>query len=336
MAALTASNLTLLDLAKLKDPDGSIATVVELLSEKNEILDDAVFQQGNMETGHRTTVRTGIPEPTWRRLYGRVGDGKSTTAQVTESCGNLQIYSDADAKLLELSGMTPAVRMSEEMAFIQGFKNKMARSLIYDNEKKTADAITGFTARFDTISAGGRPENAEHILNAGGTTSLTSIWCVGWGDLTCFGIVPKNSTAGLKMEDKGKVTSETSEGKMEVYRTHYEQDLGLCVRDWRSVARICNLDTAALRGLTGTQLLSAATSILRLMIEARERIEDAPFARPVFYMNKDVRILLQIAIVEKAANQLTFDTVAGKRVMHFYETPVRRVDQITSNETQVQ
>jgi hypothetical protein len=40
MAALSTLNPTLLDLAKRTDPNNSIATVVELLNETNEILDD--------------------------------------------------------------------------------------------------------------------------------------------------------------------------------------------------------------------------------------------------------------------------------------------------------
>ena len=72
MAVLSAANPTLLDLAKRLDPDMKIAPVVELLNETNEILTDMTWLEGNLITGHRTTVRTGIPEPTWRKLYGGV------------------------------------------------------------------------------------------------------------------------------------------------------------------------------------------------------------------------------------------------------------------------
>ena len=40
MAILTASNPTLLDLAKSKDPDGKIAKVIEILNQTNEVLPD--------------------------------------------------------------------------------------------------------------------------------------------------------------------------------------------------------------------------------------------------------------------------------------------------------
>ena len=40
MATLSVQNPTLLDLAKVTDPDGSIAAVVEILNETNEVLDE--------------------------------------------------------------------------------------------------------------------------------------------------------------------------------------------------------------------------------------------------------------------------------------------------------
>ena len=73
MATLSVRNPTLLDLAKIRDPDGKIATVVEILNETNEILDDMSWMEGNLPTGHRTSMRSGIPAPTWRKMYGGVG-----------------------------------------------------------------------------------------------------------------------------------------------------------------------------------------------------------------------------------------------------------------------
>src|SRR5436190_18454894 len=56
-AALSTAALTLADWAKRLDPDGKTATIVELLSQTNEILRDMRWVEGNLETGHRTTVR---------------------------------------------------------------------------------------------------------------------------------------------------------------------------------------------------------------------------------------------------------------------------------------
>lgn len=56
--------LTLIDWAKRQGPDSKQAKIVELLNQTNEILDDMLFVEANQATGHRTTVRTGLPSAT--------------------------------------------------------------------------------------------------------------------------------------------------------------------------------------------------------------------------------------------------------------------------------
>jgi len=60
MATLSSNALTLIDFAKRIDPDGKTPKIVELLAQTNEILDDMKFMEGNLPTGHRITVRTGL------------------------------------------------------------------------------------------------------------------------------------------------------------------------------------------------------------------------------------------------------------------------------------
>jgi hypothetical protein len=57
MATQTATVATLADWAKTRDPDGKTAQVVELLAQNNGLLDDMLFKEGNLATGHQTTVR---------------------------------------------------------------------------------------------------------------------------------------------------------------------------------------------------------------------------------------------------------------------------------------
>ena len=68
MALLSVGALTLADWAKRLDPDGQVPKVAELLSQTNEILEDAVFMEGNLPTGHRLTIRTGLPAVYYRMI----------------------------------------------------------------------------------------------------------------------------------------------------------------------------------------------------------------------------------------------------------------------------
>ena len=114
MSALATTHPTLLDLAKRTDPDGRISDIVEILNQTNEILSDMVWVEGNLTTGHRTTIRTGLPAPTWRKLYGGVQPTKSTSAQITDNCGMLEAYAEVDKALADLNGNTAEFRLSED------------------------------------------------------------------------------------------------------------------------------------------------------------------------------------------------------------------------------
>jgi hypothetical protein len=94
MALKSTTALTLADWGKRKDPDGKIAVITELLSQTNPILQDMPFVEGNLPTGHRTTVRSGLPSATWRLLNYGVQPSKSTTVQITDACGMLETYSE--------------------------------------------------------------------------------------------------------------------------------------------------------------------------------------------------------------------------------------------------
>ena len=329
MSALAAQNPTLLDMAKRLDPGGKIDTIVELMAATNAVLEDMSFQEGNLETGHKTTVRTGLPTPTWRKLYGGVQPGKSTTAQITDNCGMLEAYAEVDKALADLNNNSAAFRLSEDSAHIEGMGQEMAQTLFYGNEGTEPEAFTGLAPRFNSKSA----QNADNLIDAGGTQAdNTSIWLCVWGPNTGFGIVPKGSKAGLQMTDKGQVTIENVDGaggRMEAYRTHYRWDAGLTIRDWRYFARICNIDVSDLNTPANTKLL------IDWMIQASERIPSFGKGRAVWYVPRLIREKLRQGILEKTAANLSWETVAGKRVMTFDDIPVRRCDAIVYNEARV-
>lgn len=328
---LAVTHPTLLDLTKRLDPNGKIDTIAELLSQTNEVLDDMVWIEGNLPTGHRTTVRTGLPAPTWRKLYGGVQPGKSTTLQVTDSCGMLEAYAEVDKALADLNGNTAAFRLSEDRAFVEGINQQFASTLFYGNESTQPEAFTGLSPRYNSLSA----SNAENIIVGGSAdTDNNSIWLVVWGPNTVHGIYPKGSKAGLSMEDKGQVTIEnlnSDGGRMEAYRTHYRWDCGLSVRDWRYCVRIPNIELSAL-----TKNASAGADLIDLMTQAIEMIPTLSLGRPAFYVPRAIKSFLRRQIMNKVASStLTVDQVAGKHVLSFDGIPVRRVDKLAANEALV-
>lgn len=329
MATLATTNPTLADVAKTLDPDGTTADIVEILNETNEVLTDMTMVEGNLPTGHRTSIRTGLPTPTWRKLYGGVQPTKSSYAQVTDNVGMLEAYAEIDKALADLNGNTAAFRLLEDRAHIEGMSIEMADTLFYGNEGTEPEAFTGFAPRFNSLSAA----NGDNIVNHGGAGSdNASMWLVVWGPRTVHGIFPKGSKAGLSHEDKGQVTVENvdgSNGRAEMYRSHYRWDLGLTVRDWRYVVRVCNVDISNLETIANTK------DLITSMIKGAERIPSFGAGRACWYVNRTIREKLRLGILEKITSNLSWETVSGKRVMMFDEIPVRRCDALLNTEAAV-
>ena len=342
MGILAATCLTLADWAKRLDPEGRIAAVAELLSQTNEILSDAMFKEGNLPTGERTTIRTGLPTAYWRALNQGIPNSKSTTAQVDEACGMLEARSEVDKDLAMLNGNTAQFRLSEDAAFLEAMNQTMATTLFYGNPATDPKQFLGLAPRYGDIGAGS-PANAQNILSAGGSdpTSNTSVYLVVWGENTVFCPFPKGSQAGLLHEDLGEQTVYNSDGtRMQALATRYQWKNGLVVKDWRYVVRICNSDTDDLMAQTTTQTAAAATNIIKMMTRALYRIPNMSLGRAAFYMNRTVHEGMAIAALDKSQYVLKINeglTQYGTphSWLSFLGVPLRKSDALLTTEAVV-
>jgi hypothetical protein len=333
MATLSSGALTLADWAKRLDPDGKVPIVAELLSQSNEILEDAVFSEGNLPTGHRVVIRTGLPTAYWRSINQGIPTSKSTTVQVDEAVGMLEAYARVDKDLAELNGNTAAFRLSEDTAFLEAMNQAQASTMLYGNPSTDPRQYLGLAARYGAISGAG---NAANIIDAGGTASNnTSIYLVVWGENTVFCTFPKGSKAGLTHEDQGILTVyDGNNNPFQAYQTHYQWKNGLVVKDWRYVVRIANINTANLVAE------SSAADLVKLMSRALDRIPNFGMGRAVFYMNRTVYSMLRIQALNKSQNAI--DVQQGLNQFgtpqswtQFEGVPLRRVDQILNTEARV-
>lgn len=333
MATLSTNYLTLADWAKRLDPDGNVPVVAELLSQSNEVLEDAIFQEGNLPTGHRVVIRTGLPTAYWRSINQGVPPSKSTTAQVDESVGMLEAYAKVDKDLAMLNGNTAQFRLSEDSAFLEAMNQAQAQTLFYGNPATDPRQYLGLAPRFGTISGAG---NAQNIIDAGGTSSNnTSIWLVVWGEQTVFCTFPKGSQAGLVHNDQGElVVYDSNQNPYQAFQTHYQWKNGLVVKDWRYVVRICNINTANLVAESG------AADLVKLMSRALDRIPNMTMGRASFYMNRTVYSMLRVQALNKSQNAIAIESGLnqfGKASSwaSFQGVPLRRVDQILNTEARV-
>ena len=336
MATAIGTLKNLADWGKELDPDGSTAAVTELLSQYNGIVKTAMFREGNLPTGHRVTQRTGLPAVYWRMINKGVPTGKATTVQVDEQCGMLTSRSEIDKSLVELNGNTASYRLSQSRAHIEAMNQELAGTMIYGTAANPEEFV-GLAPRYSSLSG----TIGANVLSAGGSTNLTSIYLVGWGDTAISGVFPKGSMAGMQREDLGVIDAfDSDNNRFRAYAEYFEQKAGLCVEDWRYGVRIPNIDIVALAALTGTQLVTASTSILALMSRAIDRLQSTSGITPVFYANRTVLSLLRVAALRAASNVVTVEAGLnpfGDSIFptRFLGIPVEIEDQITNSETAV-
>lgn len=334
MATIGNTVLTLIDWAKRLDPDGSVPEIVELLMLTNEILIDMLWSEGNLPTGHRLTVRTGLPTAAWRLLNNGITPSKSRTAQIDEACGILEAWSEVDCALAKLNGNEAAFRLSEAQAFIEAMNNAMATALFYGNAAINPEQFTGLAPRYSSLTAA----NGSNVVDGGGTSSvMSSVWLVSWGAQTCHGIFPKGSMAGLQHEDHGEQTILTSTnggigtGRMRAYQDQWIWNAGMALKDWRYNSRLANID------ITNLTTQSSATDLIKGLIKMSHRPPNQTVGKRVFYMNRTVFEFMDIQRRDavEAGGQLSYQDVDGRRTPFFRGIPVRICDALTQTETQI-
>lgn len=331
MAVLGSTVRTLLDIRKTLDPDGKPAHIIETLAQSNPMLDDMMFREGNLDTGHQTTMRTGLPAVYWALINQPVPSSKSVSEQVIENCGYLFAWSIIGVNLAELNPGPSANRLAEAAAFLEAMSQEHQQTVIYGNSSLNPEEFNGLAVRFSSLSA----PNARNIIDAGGVGSdNTSIWIIGWGEKSIHGIFPKGTQAGVEHTDYGKQVEVSADGQLDVYKDKWTWRTGLVLKDWRYVVRICNIDVSDLVGE------SAAADLTKLLTKAYYRVggvQGAAGVNVVIYMSRTVAEFLDIQRQDKvgAGGGVTFENTDGVEKNRFRGWSIKIVDQILETEARV-
>lgn len=355
MATLPANagHPTLVNWAKVLDPNGKAYDVAELLNQSNELMRYMPWIEGNLPTGHKAAVRAGLPTVQFRRFYQGVSVSKTDRAIIEDVCAMQEGRNEIDQDLADLNGDQAAFRLSEGLGFVEAMTQTCAQNLIYGDASLNKDGITGLTPRYNSLSASNN--TSANIIDAGGTgTDNTSVWLVVWGNETVTGIFPKGSKAGLNHEDLGVIDAfDASNKRFRAYAERWVWKYGLHVKDWRYVVRIANIDVSDLVGQTGTQASTAATLLIKLMIKAFARIPSMGMGSATFLASRTVKEMLSIQALDKSQNAIAFGpgvdqfgkvapgSVGGTGTglsggqLYFQGVPVLTVDRILGTEARV-
>ena len=331
MATLGSNFVDLIDVYKQQDGRGQFVPIIEMLMEMNPILDDAIAVECNKGTTHLHTVRSGLPDVTWGKLYQGIPNSKGRQAQVEDTTGFVEGLSTIDDRLLKLSTNEGAVRLSEAQSFLEAMSQEVATKMFYGNTADDPEEFLGLAPRFNSLSA----SNGGQIIDAGGTgADNTSIWFVTWGDNQCNVLYPKGTQAGVQREDMGK--QRVTDGSGNAYYAMEEKftwNVGLAVKDWRYVSRVANIDVSDMAG--------GSVALYDFMRKAYWKLQNrrVPGGNMAIYCNRDVMEALDALATNAGASdsfvRLKPMEIQGQEVLTYRGIPIRETDAIINTEARV-
>lgn len=327
--------LTLLDLQKQKNPDGSSALIAEVLDQMCPFFQDGPVARSNGKVSHRTTYRTALPTVSFVELNQGTPRSKSGTKQKVDTMGMINVFSDADARWALIDGAgVAAYRRNEDRAFLQSIAQKLENTIIYGDELTSPLAFTGFAKRTGSLATSIQGSQVRSMGTVSGGDG-TSIYVVDWGEDGCQFIIPpdgENGTeGGIKAENHDKVLVSDPDGnQFFAFVTEFTVLLGLTVKDPRHVGRLANIDLSdsLLDSPTQGNLLQSLGILIDMMpaVGGTNRVLYAP-REIVAAFNKQAE--------NKSNLMLTMDMYLGKKVPHYRGYPLRPSDQVSKAESTV-
>lgn len=321
MSTLNAyQQLSLVEVAKRTNPDGTMATIAEVLNETNSIISDAIWREANDTFSNKTVRRAALPSGSWRKLNEGVAVEASKTIELVDTIGMLETWAENDIEVIKGFSNPMQARNDEAMSFVEGLGQTMASTMIYGNSDTTPEKFTGLAPRMGSVSA------TTNVINEGGSgNDTTSIYIVDWSPNGVYMIYPKNSMAGLEHEDRGiETATDSSNNKYRAYVDVFTWKAGMVVKNSKSIARLANIEP------DGASNIFDEDNLITLM----NRMTQGPGRR--IYCNQAVLTQMEIRAKDKTnIHYTTVNDIAPGPVTMFKGVPVRLVEQITEAETSI-
>lgn len=270
---------------------------------------------------------TYLPTPGTRRFNEGVAPTASHSTPFTEAIAMLEDYSEVDKTLYDIQNNPDQWRLEKDMGKMEAMSQK-AEALIIDGKMSTdPGAFDGLSTRFyvSTHRPNGDSTWPYNVKLAGGSSAVSSIWVVKWGDKV-YGIYPKNLPAGIKIDNLGETTAVTNSLAAPYYyqvlRTHMALYFGLNIEDERYVQRLANIETSG-----SSNIFDPAE-----LVEVINNIPGGGGGATI-YAPRSIKTQMDIAAMDKNNAWYTVDAsgdVFGREVLRFRGLPVRLAETMST------
>lgn len=347
MATLTPGAMTYAEWALRHDKNGRISDLVNMLSQNNGILDDALAVECQSGNAFEYTQVVKLPTPA-RRIYNQgVPVTQGGVAKQTATCSEYADWSKIDVSLADLGGNTAELRAQEDNLHMEGLSQQVASDLFYGNRQTDPTQFTGLANIYNTVSTA-TSAIAKNVIDCGGTGSTnTSMWLVCWGPKQIHTLYPNGTEIGLTHRDMGILPAQDANGfEFLAYRTWMQWKLGLAIHDWRYAVRACNIDISLLNGGSAPNLINTLVRMVHRtptapMGAAPMQVSDSrvdtlqPITRAAIYVNRTLQTYIDLQAMNKTNVLLQMMEWNGKMVSTFRGLPFRTVDALLDTESRV-
>jgi len=234
----TYANMTLPEAAKRAGYDTEEAVLGDL-AKKIDILKVMVWQPATHGSYNKQLQATRLGVGAFSKANAPLTTISSTGDYFEEPVKLYEGQSVIDDRVLKTAEDAGKVRTSEDAMNLEGAFQDWAYNLFYGSEASSPDNFRSLARR--------RASLGSYCLGGSGTGSdVTSAWALEISPVALYLAYPKDTMAGLKVEDKGLqlVTAPTGTGQMYGWCTLIEIYAALVMRTERSLVRYCNIESA--------------------------------------------------------------------------------------------
>lgn len=334
MAALGANAYSLNEYLQQVGPDNELAPYIDLMSQRNGLVSQIPWRQGLLLDGDIVFMRTGLPNnggAQWSVINQGIVGSKDTFTSVQYKAGQLTDKTEVDKRVAVIAGDggLSVMRARAAIGMVEKLTQNCANAFIYETLTNGPERIQGLQTYYSTFTSSATNLSAANVVTAGGATvaGQSSMYLL-TKDSGFYGFVPKNSVMGLTRDDRGEVEITDATGSYTGYREYFYWNLGLAIPDWRQNGRICNIDTAALRGGSPADLVGLAEDLISKPTVDGNRFWIAP-RNILLHLKKQARKAIG------TGGGLTFDNYQGQPILMLHGYPVIQEDQMQSTETVV-
>ena len=193
--------LSLAELVRREDPNGKMATLIDILNQTNAITADATWIECNNGTYHEATRTSTEPTGDERAYNQGVTPEAGTTTKYTEPTCMHDAVSVVDDAQIRHQPEPATARLTEDGFFLRGMSKRQVSRIFDGNRSTNPLQINGINNRPEWNQLG-----TGYVIDAAGgsasaTSNKTSLYIIQWGNRKVDLLYPRNDAPG----GKGKV-----------------------------------------------------------------------------------------------------------------------------------